>query len=72
MPWYCTGYKKTARYYTLNILEELDSKEEVCTNVITDLTHYYACFKCTIIMQYYVDRGSGILYLFAVPQEDVG
>lgn len=39
----CAGYKKTARYYALNILEELDSKEEVCAyyysiDALTDST----------------------------------
>lgn len=41
------GFKKSARFYALNLLEELDSEEE-----------------------YYVDRGSGILYVLAVPQQE--
>lgn len=41
------GFKTTARYYALNLLEELDAADE-----------------------YYVDRGSGILYLFAPASQE--
>eukprot|EP00731_Ephydatia_muelleri_P030116 Em0021g639a len=40
------GFLSSARYYALNILEELDAVNE-----------------------YYVDRGSGILYIYSPPQD---
>ena len=60
------GLKSQARFYALNILEELDDSNEVMNSpsgtLKNDAQLLISC--CCFYIQYYVDRGSGIMYLF--------
>lgn len=64
------GFKTTARYYALNILEELDSPNEVRVEFMTQRYITILSMTSTTCLQYYVDRGTGIMYLFGPSSQE--
>ena len=72
---YIVGLKSQARFYALNILEELDDSNEVyiyalCHNTTVCHSDIYN-HDVISSTQYYVDRGSGIMYLLKPSAEEV-
>lgn len=64
------GFLPKARFYCVNILEEIDTPSEVRISIICITNMIIVMIICHI--QYYVNRSSGVLYFYPPPQWKTG